>query len=61
VLKAKNEGAHLNGYFLWSFMDNFEWAEGYEPRFGIVYNDFETQQRYPKNSALWWQAFLNAK
>ncbi|MBL6875724.1 MAG: beta-glucosidase, partial [Chitinophagales bacterium] len=37
VLKAKNEGAHLNGYFLWSFMDNFEWAEGYEPRFGIVY------------------------
>ena len=61
VLKAKNEGAHLNGYFLWSFMDNFEWAEGYEPRFGIVYNDFETQHRYPKNSALWWQAFLNAK
>ena len=61
VLKAKNEGAHLNGYFLWSFMDNFEWAEGYEPRFGIVYNDFETQKRYPKNSALWWQAFLNAK
>jgi beta-glucosidase len=58
VLKAKDEGADLRGYFLWTFMDNFEWAEGYEPRFGIVYNDYETQKRYPKDSALWWQGFL---
>lgn len=60
VLKAKNEGADIRGYFLWTFMDNFEWAEGYEPRFGIVYNDYKTQTRYPKDSALWWQAFLKA-
>lgn len=58
VLKAKNEGADLRGYFLWTFMDNFEWAEGYEPRFGIVYNDYETQTRYIKDSGFWWQEFL---
>ncbi|MEZ4977970.1 MAG: GH1 family beta-glucosidase [Chitinophagales bacterium] len=58
VLQAKEEGADLRGYFLWTFMDNFEWAEGYEPRFGIVYNDFNTQRRYVKDSGLWWQNFL---
>ena len=58
VLKAKQEGVDIRGYFLWTFMDNFEWAEGYEPRFGIVYNDYETQTRYLKDSALWWQKFL---
>ena len=58
VLKAKQEGVDVRGYFLWTFMDNFEWAEGYEPRFGIVYNDYETQTRYLKDSALWWQKFL---
>lgn len=59
VLKAKNEGADVRGYFLWTFMDNFEWAEGYEPRFGIVYVDFNTQNRYLKDSGKWWHTFLN--
>lgn len=58
VLQAKQEGANLKGYFLWTFMDNFEWAEGYEPRFGIVYNDYATQTRYLKDSGKWWQEFL---
>lgn len=59
VLQAKQEGVDVRGYFLWTFMDNFEWAEGYEPRFGIVHNDFETQTRRIKDSGLWWQRFLN--
>lgn len=51
--KAIAEGAPLKGYFVWSFMDNFEWAEGYTKRFGIVYVDYETQKRTPKDSALY--------
>ncbi len=49
--RATAEGVPLKGYFLWSFMDNFEWADGYDKRFGIVYVDFKTQQRIPKLSA----------
>jgi beta-glucosidase len=47
-------GAPVKGYFLWSFLDNFEWEEGYERRFGTVYVDFETQKRTPKLSAQWY-------
>jgi beta-glucosidase len=43
----------VDGYFLWSAQDNFEWSYGYGNRFGIVYVDFETQQRIPKLSAQW--------
>lgn len=59
VLKAKNEGVPVNGYFVWSFLDNFEWAEGYRPRFGLVHVDFKTQQRTIKNSGLWYKEFLS--
>lgn len=48
--EAIREGAPVAGYFVWSFLDNFEWAKGYEPRFGIVYNDFATQKRIVKDS-----------
>jgi beta-glucosidase len=48
----------VRGYFLWSFLDNFEWAEGYVKRFGIVYNDFKTQRRTPKLSAHWYTAVM---
>lgn len=47
-------GAKLQGYFVWSLMDNFEWAHGYEPRFGLVRVDYATQKRTPKLSARWY-------
>lgn len=59
LLRAKKEGVNVTGYFVWSFLDNFEWAEGYRPRFGLVYVDFETQQRYIKDSGYWFRDFLN--
>jgi beta-glucosidase len=58
VLRAKNEGANVTGYFAWTFVDNFEWDEGFRPRFGIVYNDFKTQKRTVKDSGLWFRDFL---
>jgi beta-glucosidase len=52
--RAIEKGADVRGYFLWTFTDNFEWAEGFQQRFGIVYCDFETQQRYIKDSGHWY-------
>ena len=54
VLQAKDEGVPVQGYFVWSFLDNFEWALGYSKRFGIVYVDYETQQRIVKDSGIWY-------
>ena len=51
--EAIQEGVQLKGYFAWSFMDNFEWASGYDKRFGLHYVDFETLERTPKQSAFW--------
>lgn len=58
VLRAKAEGVPVNGYFHWTFTDNFEWTEGYKQRFGIVYTDFITQKRIIKSSGYWLQQFL---
>ncbi|MFD0794098.1 GH1 family beta-glucosidase [Mucilaginibacter litoreus] len=58
VLKAKQEGLKVDGYFVWTLTDNFEWAEGYHPRFGLVYVDFSTQQRIIKSSGSWYADFL---
>lgn len=60
VLKAKQEGVNVGGYFVWSFMDNFEWAEGNRPRFGLVHVDFETQKRTVKDSGKWFKEFLKS-
>ena len=49
--RAVADGVPVNGYFLWSMMDNFEWSAGFGNRFGIVYVDFDTQKRTPKQSA----------
>jgi beta-glucosidase len=51
VVAARARGIGVEGYFAWSLMDNFEWAEGYAMRYGIVHVDFETQKRTPKRSA----------
>jgi beta-glucosidase len=56
--KAIQQGANLQGYFVWSLMDNFEWEHGYTPRFGIVRVDYETQKRTPKASALWYRGVI---
>ncbi len=53
--RAISAGVPLAGYFAWSLMDNFEWAFGYEKRFGLVWVDYETQKRTPKDSALWYR------
>ena len=58
VHEAIQQGVPMAGYMVWSLMDNFEWASGYEKRFGIVHIDYETQKRTPKDSALWYRDFL---
>lgn len=60
LASALEQGAPVRGYFVWSLMDNFEWAEGYAKRFGIVYVDFQTQRRIIKDSGLWYSALLEA-
>ncbi len=52
VLEAIDDGVPVEGYFAWSLLDNFEWAWGYDKRFGIVRVDYDTQERTPKSSAL---------
>ena len=58
--RSVSEGFDVRGYFLWSFLDNFEWAEGYAKRFGIVHVDYETQVRTPKLSARWYAEVIRA-
>ena len=58
VLRAKNDGVNIGGYFIWTLMDNFEWRAGFRSRFGIVYTDFLKQTRIIKDSGLWVRDFL---
>lgn len=58
MFAAQKQGAQIRGYFAWSFMDNFEWAYGYDKRFGLVYVDYKTQKRTPKKSALYYRELL---
>lgn len=58
--RAISDGVPVLGYFHWSLLDNFEWAEGYSQRFGMVYVDFQTQQRIPKDSAHWYREVIAA-
>lgn len=58
VKRALDEGANCKGYFAWTLADNFEWAEGYSKRFGLVYVDHKTQQRTIKDSGLWFKKFI---
>lgn len=58
VLKAKQEGCKVDGYFVWTLTDNFEWAEGYHPRFGLIHVNFDTQERIIKSSGHWFANLL---
>jgi beta-glucosidase len=57
--RAAVEGYPIKGYFLWSLLDNFEWADGYSKRFGLHYVDFQTQTRTPKLSAEWYREVIS--
>lgn len=56
--RATRDGVPVKGYFVWSFLDNFEWTDGYTRRFGLVHNDFQTQKRTPKLSAHWYSRLI---
>ncbi len=58
VGEAIRQGVRMQGYMVWSLLDNFEWASGYEKRFGIVHVDYESQRRTLKDSARWYSKFL---
>ncbi|HKD77467.1 MAG TPA: family 1 glycosylhydrolase, partial [Ktedonobacterales bacterium] len=58
ALEALAGGAPLKGYFAWSFIDNFEWARGYAPRFGLIYDDYATQARTIKDSGHWYARLI---
>ena len=58
VRRAIDNDVKVKGYFAWSFMDNFEWAYGYSKRFGLVYVDFDTQERILKKSACWYRDLI---
>jgi beta-glucosidase len=60
TLRAIQAGVDVRGYFVWSLLDNFEWADGYSRRFGLVFVDFGTQARIPKASARWYRQLIAA-
>jgi beta-glucosidase len=61
IARAIDAGVNVRGYFLWSLLDNFEWAWGYSRRFGIIHVDFETLERVPKASYRWYRDFIAAQ
>ena len=61
VDRARAEGVDVRGYYVWSLLDNFEWECGYDKRFGLVYVDYPTQRRVPKQSALWYRDLITSR
>jgi beta-glucosidase len=60
VSQAIAEGVDVRGYFVWSILDNWEWAEGFRQRFGLVHVDYETLRRTPKDSYAWYRDLIKA-
>lgn len=58
LYQALQEGCPVKGYFIWSLMDNFEWSHGFSQRFGLMYTDYQSLQRIPKESYYWFQHVL---
>ena len=58
--KAIEDGVPVRGYMQWRFLDNFEWSEGYDERFGIIYVDYKTLERIPKDSAAWYKTVIES-
>jgi beta-glucosidase len=56
--RGVSDGVPVKGYFCWSLLDNYEWADGYEKRFGITYVDFQTQKRIPKLSSVFYKEVI---
>ena len=56
--RAISEGVPVLGYYYWSFMDNMEWDGGYDPRFGLVFVDYKTLKRIPKDSFYWYKNLI---
>ena len=59
--RAMKDGVPLKGYFVWSLLDNFEWAKGFSQRFGIIWVDYKTQKRIIKDSGLWYKKVISGK
>ena len=57
--KSMRQGVNVRGYFVWSFLDNFEWAHGFSKRFGLVHVDYSTQKRIVKDSAYWYAKVIS--
>ncbi len=58
LARAVADGIDVRGYYTWSLLDNFEWAEGFGERFGLVHVDFDTQQRTPRASYAWYRDLI---
>ena len=61
LANAVDEGVDIRGYFVWTLLDNFEWAAGFAKRFGLVHVDYETQTRVPKASFDWYRDLLASR
>ena len=58
--RAASAGVDVRGYFHWSLLDNYEWSNGYEERFGLYYVNYETLERLPKDSAIWYRSVVES-